>query len=156
MNESGTRFVGSDFVASSTELIGLLGKKFDAKIESYLFDMKRPDYSYEIGADGAAGIFTFGSLEQLAGDFEPMLDFLLEKRPKIVISIEPDVDTYDVTTLEDYLAHWFQSKRGYSAGIIRSLQEMESQGRVVIERAKRIGFGSLMMEGYNLVVWRPT
>lgn len=146
---------GSDFVPSSVELMSLLEGKFGVNLRPRLFDMKHPDYSYALGSTGPAGVFTFGSIEQLAGDFEPMIDFLLEKNPNVVVSIEPDIDTYDLESLEDYLAKWFQAKRGYSAGLISHLRSLEASGRLVIERAKRVGFGSVMMEGYNLIIWRP-
>lgn len=147
---------GSDFVQSAVQLMGKLNERFDLPILAQQFDMRSPDYSYGIGLTGSAGVFTFGSIEQLAGDYEPIIEFFLQKKPQVVVSIEPDIDTYDETQLEDYLAKWFQSKRGYSAGLISHLRSLETQGLLVVDRAKRIGFGSVMMEGYNLIIWRPT
>ena len=57
--------------------------------------------------------------------------------------------------LEDYLAIWFQSKRGYSAGLITLLQEYQNQKLISVKKIQRLNFGSLMMEGYNLIVWEP-
>jgi hypothetical protein len=35
------------------------------------------------------------------------------------------------------------------------LQKLAVDGRVEIQRVKRLYFGSLFMEGYSLIVWRP-
>ena len=84
-----------------------------------------------------------------------MFDFLIKSRPAIVISIEPASETYDSNNLVDFTALWFQTKRGYTSGMLALLQSLESKGLIRIDRIKRIGFGSMMMEGYNLFIWRP-
>lgn len=148
------RFVGSDFVPSSVELIRHVAVECKAPIESRLFDMRRPDESYSFANPLLSGVFTFGSLEQLAGDLSSMLDFLVEKKPAIVISIEPASETYDLESLEDFTAFWFQTQRGYSSRLIERLKNLEDKELIRIERIKRLGFGSVMMEGYNLFIWR--
>ena len=115
--------------------------------------MLKPDYDYDISSND--GVFTFGSLEQLAGDVEPMIEFLVSKQPKIVIHTEPVEEFYDLNNLEDYLAYQFQSKRGYSSGLIGLLENLESQGIIQIVKKKRLYFGSFFMEGYNHIAWRP-
>lgn len=148
------KLFGSDFVASSVELIRGVAIEYSAPIEARLFDMKKPDGSYAFGNPRSSGVFTFGSLEQLAGDLEPMFDFLIEKKPSLVVSIEPAAETYDTEGLVDFTAHWFQTQRGYTSGMLGRLSEMQNQGLIRIERMKRLGFGSMMMEGYNLFIWR--
>jgi hypothetical protein len=153
-NDPNLMFVGSDFVPSSVELIQQVGIEYKAPIESRLFDMKNPDKSYSFADALVSGVFTFGSLEQLAGELSPMLDFLIQKKPSLVISIEPASETYDQENLEDFTAFWFQTQRGYSSGLIDLLKSLENSGQIRIERVKRLGFGSMMMEGYNLFIWR--
>lgn len=145
---------GSDFVDSSVQLMQELAKNSGAPIEATRFDMRKPDRNYKLAEPDHAAVLTSGSLEQLGGDIEPMLDFLVNLRPSLIVSIEPAEETYDLDSLEDFTAHWFQSKRGYSSGLISALRRREEAGVVAIERIKRIGFGSMMMEGYNLFVWR--
>ena len=62
---------------------------------------------------------------------------------------------HDLENIENYLAYKFQKKRGYSEGLIPYLKDIENAGRIIIDKIKRLHFGSLYMEGYNLIVWRP-
>jgi hypothetical protein len=149
------KFVGSDFVMSSVELMEQVAQEYNAPLESRFFDMKNPDPSYPFFSPNTSGVLTFGSLEQLAGEVMPMFKFLIEKKPALVISIEPASENYDVGKLEDFTAFWFQTRRGYSSGMVETLRTLEAAGLIRVEKIKRLGFGSMMMEGYNLFVWRP-
>lgn len=145
---------GSDFVDTSIKLMGLMSSQ-GIPINANLFDMRAPDPNYKIGVPHQSAVFTLGALEQLAGEIEPMIDYLMSQSPRVVIHVEPDSDTYDRSKLEDYLAYWFQDNRGYSSGLGRFLGHREAKGDIEVLLSKRVGFGSRMMEGYNLVVWRP-
>ena len=147
-------FHGSDFVESGVQVMNLLSETIGVDLHARLFDMRTPDDGYSM-TEGRSGVFTFGALEQLAGDYHAMFDFLCRKKPKVVVSIEPDADTYNLSSVEDFLAYWFQTRRGYSRGMISELRRREAMGKVELISAKRIGFGSMMMEGYNCMVWRP-
>jgi len=149
------RLVGSDFVPSSVELMRSVSSTLGIPIESRLFDMLNPDLSYEFREPSKSVVFTSGALEQLAGDLEPMIDFIIARKPSLVVNVEPASETYNLDSLVDYLGHWFQSKRGYSSGLIDLLREREAAGKVNVEKIKRLGFGSMMMEGFNLFIWSP-
>lgn len=149
------KLFGSDFVDSAVELMNIMGREKGLPLTARHFDMRLPDFSYEFEDPSSSGVFTLGALEQLAGELEPMIDYLLSQRPRIVIHVEPAIENYDVTTLEDFLAVWFQGKRGYSRGLEALLRAKEGEGKLDVLQSKRIGFGSMMMEGYNLFIWRP-
>ena len=146
--------IGTDFVQPAVDLINEVGVKLGINLTSSIFDMMRPD-DFELELPKDAGVWTFGSLEQLGGQIEPIINYLIRNTPKICVHIEPMSELYDNTPLEDYLANWFQTKRGYTSGLIPLLQQYEKEGRITINRIQRLEFGSLMMEGYNLVVWTP-
>ena len=145
---------GSDFVDSSVELLNRLSSD-GIPLTARKFDMLSPDYSQVIEHPSQSGVFTLGALEQLAGNVEQMFDYLIDQMPAVVVNVEPAIESYDNRCLEDYLASWFQGQRGYTEGLEALLREKESQGKIDLLRAKRIGFGSKMMEGYNLFVWSP-
>jgi hypothetical protein len=84
-----------------------------------------------------------------------MIQYLIDENPSVCVHIEPMIEMYDVSNLPDYLASWFQSKRGYSSGLISLLEDLSLQGKLEILEVQRLNFGSLMMEGYNLIAWRP-
>lgn len=146
------KLIGSDFVPSSVNLLASLGPRLSLSLEAREFDMLSPNSEYDLPR--GAGVLTFGALEQLAGNIQPMIEFLISKKPKLIFSIEPAAETYDLDNLPDFLAHWFQTKRGYSTGLVKLLKEKESQGMIEILKIKRTGFGSQFMEGYTLFVWR--
>ncbi|WP_445772192.1 hypothetical protein [Rheinheimera sp.] len=146
------KFYGSDFVYSSTDLVNSIGKETGRSISAEYFDMKDPNYSYRINPSSA--IFTFGAMEQLAGEINPMLSYLLSQEANICIHIEPAEELYDKNNLSDFLAFKFQSKRKYTSGLISRLEELANQGLVEIVRIKRLFFGSLYMEGYNILAWK--
>jgi hypothetical protein len=150
----GVKLVGTDFVPSAVELMNRVGSDFSIPLSSCVFDMMNPgDAGLKINPN--SGVLTFGSLEQLGGNLLPMIEYLCQQRPKICVHIEPAVELYDPECLEDYLAIWFQAKRGYSSGLIALLQDYQSKGVVSIKKIQRLNFGSLMMEGYNLIAWEP-
>ena len=78
--------------------------------------MLSPDYDYQILQN--SGIFTFGSLEQLASDVDPILNFFISKKPNICVHTEPVIELYDKeNNLSDFLAAKFQDK--YDAQIFK-------------------------------------
>jgi hypothetical protein len=146
---------GTDFVQPAVDLINEIGDKRSIPLKGSIFNMLTPDAeNFKIAAN--SGVWTFGSLEQLGGQISPMIDYLIANKPKICVHIEPVVEFYEEGSLEDYLASWFQAKRGYTAGLVKLLAEYENAGEIEILKSQRLNFGSLMMEGYNLLVWRPT
>lgn len=144
---------GLDFVSPSRELVNKIAQVYGWNITGHIFDMKSPDEKLEI-ADNSA-VVTIGAIEQLAGDFGPFLQFLLKHSPALCIHIEPTVELYDEGNLIDYLAAKFHRKRGYTQGFLPRLQQLQDQGRIEILKVKRLFFGSLFLEGYSLIIWKP-
>jgi len=147
------KLYGSDFVESSVKLVNEVSQACSLNLEGFIFDMIKPDKNLVIKPD--SGVFTIGAVEQLRGRFHDFIDYLIENKPKVVAHTEPVVELYDISNLEDYLACKFQEKRGYTKGLLPHLKNLQEQGRIKIEKIRRLYFGSLFMEGYNLIVWRP-
>lgn len=147
------KLYGLDFVPSAVNLVNKLGKVYGWNMTGRLFDMLRPDESFKI--DDNSAIFTIGTVEQLASNFEPFLQFVLKLSPKLCLHVEPTIELYDENNLIDYLAMKFHRKRGYTENFLTRLRELEAQKRIKILKVKRPFFGSLYMEGYSYVVWQP-
>lgn len=146
---------GLDFVLSAVQLVNVIGETHDLKIHGYQFDMLDPDSAHFGYLGRKSAIFTLGVVEQLAGNFWPFLNYLLEEKPGICIHIEPTIELYDPNNLIDYLAIMFHRKRGYTEGFLPALQQLERDGEIEILRIHRPFWGDLMLEGYTLIVWRP-
>lgn len=147
------KLYGLDFVKSSYDLVNDIAKAYSFNLKGYLFNMIEPDEHLRIKSD--SGVFTIGSIEQLRGKFHDFIEYLIHNRPNVVVFTEPVVEMYDIEKLEDYLAYRFQEKRGYTRDLLPYLQKLEGQNRIKIEKIRRLYFGSLFMEGYNLIAWRP-
>jgi precorrin-6B methylase 2 len=147
------RCVGLDFSRSAVHLVRQMADRQNVQIEAAQFDMRRPDENVAMPEN--AGVFTFGSVEQLAGDIKPFLEYLAKNKPRVVVHVEPVAHLYDPDSAFDRLAIQFQQKRGYSPNLIAELKQMEHWEQAQILKVRRTGVGSLFMEGYNVIVWQP-
>lgn len=144
---------GTDFVKSSADLVNEIAKAHHLRLKGSIFNMIHPDENFKLERNSL--IFTIGSLEQLASRFEAFLQYLLKNKPELCVHVEPTIELYQQDNLIDYLAIKFHKKRGYTQGFLPALKELEADKKVEILKTKRLFFGSLFMEGYNLIIWRP-
>jgi hypothetical protein len=147
------KLVGLDWAESAVKLANLIGKSHSINLTGRRFDLFHPDDSLEIGPEDAA--LTVCALEQVGWKHDEFLQFLLKKKPRICVHMEPLVELYDPNNLVDYLALRFHRQREYLSGFLPSLQQLELDGVVKILKMQRLNFGSLYHEGYSLVVWEP-
>lgn len=144
---------GLDFVQSAVDLVNSIGDHHPWDIQGHLFDMIQPDRDYKLKQ--GAGVLTFGALEQLAGRYEAFIQYLLEQKPSVVVHVEPTIELYDENLLFDHLAIEFHHKRGYSEKLLPYLENLASENKIKLEKVKRLNFGSLFMEGYTYMIWKP-
>lgn len=150
----GMRFVGLDWADSAVRLANLIGQNHKINLTGRHFDLFHPDAALDIGPEDAA--LTFCALEQVGVQHEEFLRFLLRKRPRICVHMEPLVDLYDPNNLVDYLAIRFHTYRHYLSSFLPRLRELEQEKQIEILKVQRLQFGSIYHEGYSLVVWRPS
>ncbi len=144
---------GLDWSKSSYEMVGMLAQSHGLKIQGLPFDFFNPDQSLDLDPD--SGVLTMCALEQVGPRHEAFVDYLLAKKPRICVNMEPLVDLYDETKLADYLAARYHRKRGYHDGFQPHHKNQAARGRIEILDARRFYFGSLFHEGYSYVAWRP-
>lgn len=147
------KLYGLDFVPSSVKLINKIAEYHKYNMSGHLFDMISPNYEFHLEKNSA--IFTIGAIEQLAGKFESFIEYILKQPVSLIMHVEPAIELYDQGDLIDYLAIKFQSKRGYTKGLLPYLTKLEDDGIIDILKVKRTYFGSLYMEGYNIIIWKP-
>lgn len=140
-------YVGLDRSYASAQLVLEAAEALELPILSGQFDMLEPraDMPHNVGA------FTFGSMEQL-GDFKPFIEWLLKQKPRIVVHIEPIPELLDPDNLVDWLSLEFHRKRGYTVGLLPYLQ---AHPQIEVMHVERSHFGSLFLESYARIVWRP-
>jgi hypothetical protein len=147
------RLIGLDWSESAVTLADLIGKNHHINLTGRRFDLFHPDETLTIGPNDAA--LTICSLEQVGPRHEEFLQFLLRKRPRICVHMEPLLDLYDPSNLVDYLAICFHTYRGYLEAFLPRLRELETEKKIQILKVQRMYFGSLYHEGYSFIVWRP-
>lgn len=145
--------VGLDWVEPSCEIVDNMHRLRGWNTESHLFDFCQPDYDLEI-VPGSA-VLTFAALEQISSAFGPFLEFLLAKRPKLCVFIEPIYERYDPTNFVDHLAIRGHDIRNFLKGLHGALHQLQDDGRIEILKEHRVEFGSLLHEGYSQMIWRP-
>lgn len=147
------KLFGLEWVDAPVKILKLLAEKHGLNIEGRRFDMFSPDRQMTIAPNSA--ILTRASLEQIGPDHNKFLDFILSKKPALCINIEPITELYDKNKLPDYLAARFQEKRNYLTGYLNRLKELEKEGKIEIFKIWRVPFGSLHLDPYSYIVWRP-
>lgn len=139
---------GIDLSLAAVELANNAGRNRNLPVMAYRDDMLDP----KVQLPPQCGVFTFGAIEQLASKFQPFMEYLIAQHPKVVVHVEPTVELLDPANQVDALAIAFMRKRGYTEGLLPWLQ---NDPRVEMIHVERTGFGSLMIEAYNLIVWKP-
>lgn len=142
-------FVGLDRSQHAVDLVREFANHKELPIISFVFDMLDPSGAAPMM--GKAGVFTFGAMEQL-GNFRPFIEYLLAQRPQKVVHVEPIPELLDPANLIDWLSLKFHEKRGYTVGLLPYLREHPGVEVLHVERSY---FGSLMLESYARIVWRP-
>lgn len=147
------KLFGMDWAAASKEIVDDMGKAYGWKMQGRFFDFFAPDKRLRIAKNSA--VLTIGALEQTGREWGAFLEYLLRSKPAICVHIEPIVEWYDDRSLVDYTAIRFHQKRKYWEGFPARLQKLADRGKVKIIKAKRSFFGSLYLEGYSQLIWRP-
>ena len=104
---------------------------------------------------GRRGRLHLGALEQTGDAWHAFLDYLLQFRPAACVHIEPIVEWYGDWTPFDYAAKRFHRARRYWTGFPDKLKALAEEERIQILKQKRSDFGSLYLEGYSQLIWRP-
>jgi SAM-dependent methyltransferase len=147
------KLYGLDWATASMDIMETMAKAYGWNIEGLLFDYFAPDQRIKI-ADNS-GVFTIGSLEQVGQNYEPFLQYLLERNPRVCVHVEPAVEWFDENNLMDYVALRYHKSRGYLEGFSTRLKQLEEQGKIQIISSHKGLYGNLYMEGWSQLVWKP-
>jgi hypothetical protein len=125
------------------------------------FDWANPQYPYFdfFNPEGKivphSNVYTVAALEQTGKNYKKFVTWLIRQKPKIVVHVEPIPELLNPKNLLDYLSIKYMEKRKYLSGYLTYLQSLEKQGKIKILEARRSGIGSLFIDGYSIVVWKP-
>ena len=145
--------VGFDWSESAAEILSEYGRRTGLNIRGSRFDFFNPDLKLNVPEN--ALVMTFCAFEQIGTSFNPMIEFLLAKRPKLVIQMEPTLEFYNPSARFDQIAIKYHNSRGYLSGYHTRLCELAGEFRINYIRSKRLNFGSAYNECYSLHIWEP-
>jgi hypothetical protein len=149
----GMSLTGLDWSPSAVELIDSIGATQKLNLQGRRFDFFNPDVDVPVDSDSVA--LTVAALEQVGPNFVKFAEWLISKRPKLVLSIEPISEFYDPENLFGYLGLRYHTHREYLDGYYSWVKAQAEAGRVEIVHTVRPGFGSIYHEAYSVVAWRP-
>ena len=153
VNPSANLF-GLDWAKSSQKIIKQMANTGLARnIKGYNFDFFKPDAKIKL-ADNSA-IYTVAALEQIGSSYKAFVSYLLKNKPAICIHVEPIAELLDDKSLIDNLSIKYFRKRKYLNGYLDYLKRLEKEGKIKILEAKRTYIGSLYIEGYSIIAWKP-
>ena len=148
------KLVGLDWTKTSQEIIKQISNNgIDMNIEGKNFNFFEPDFSIDVPAK--SGFLTVAALEQVGNRFDQFLEFVLQKKPKICVHIEPIDELLDQSNLIDRLSILYFRKRNYLSGFLPRLHQLQEEGKIKILKEQRTYTGSFFIEGHSLVVWYP-
>lgn len=143
---------GLDWTEASRQILMLM-KEQGKNVEGHRFDMLHPDNSFTVKPNSA--VITISSMEQLGGNWQPFLSYLLAVRPNLVLHHEPIDEFYDQSSLTDTLASAYHRSRGYLSGYWSQLCHLADTGKIEIFESRRATFGDPYHDGPSFIAWRP-
>ena len=145
--------VGFDWSESAVQILNEYRRRTGLNVRGSRFDFFNPDLKLDIPENTL--VMTFCSFEQIGTSFNPMIEFLLTKRPRLVIQMEPTLEFYNSSVRFDQIAIKYHNSRGYLSGYHTRLLELAGESRINYIRSKRLNFGSAYNECYSLHIWEP-
>lgn len=151
VNEN-AKITGLDWTRSSQEILKRLNDLRLLDCDARNFDFFNPDTNLDLEK---SSVYSVAALEQIGSSHGDLIDFLIEKSPEICIHLEPIVELMDHKNDLDKLCVDYCAKRNYLSGFLTKLRQLRDEGKIEILEEKRNSIGSLFIEGYSLVAWRP-
>ena len=145
---------GLDWAKSSQKIIKKMSDSgLMRKTQAYNFDFFKPDKKIKLAPNSA--VYTVAALEQVGDNYKNFVSYLLQNKPAVCIHIEPIAELLDENRLIDNLSVKYFRKRNYLNGYLEYLRKLQKEKKIQIIKTKRTYIGSLFIEGYSVVVWKP-
>ena len=151
----GKVYHGLDWASPSVQILKLADTRAPKanpanRFYGHHIDLFQPDYSFDFVKGGA--VFTWGSMEQLGVNFEPLFNYLYSQPASIYVHIEPFSEFRRNDVLLDVLADRYVKKRNYLNGYLGYLERQQETGVLEIIKSRKL-FGNSFYDSC-LVVWR--
>tara|TARA_R110002074_G_scaffold361001_2_gene533985 strand:+ start:9659 stop:10579 length:921 start_codon:yes stop_codon:yes gene_type:complete len=145
---------GLDWTKASQETIFAINESFNKHFKSHNFNFFNIDYDFDLKNN--SGVYTFAALEQVGNSHDDFINYLIEKKCKVCLHIEPIGELLDYeNNLNDDLSVRYFKARNYLNSFYDYLCELESKGKINILQRTPSFIGSQYINGYSIVAWEP-
>jgi hypothetical protein len=146
------KFFGLDWSKSSQEILKEVNNKHP-NIFGANFDFFKPYFSMNLKKNKWAA-YTTASMEQIGSKFQKFYIYLKKKKPGIIVNIEPIPEILDKKNILENLSIQYMYKRNYLNGYLKFLKYKEKKNEIKIIFVRKSYFGSFLINGYSIIVWK--
>jgi SAM-dependent methyltransferase len=147
------KVTGCDFAATSGKIIDNFPQKYRSRIEFQHLDMLKMKRGCNFRFEPGSLVFTFLSLEQLADQFQPLLDHLLQSGVRRVVNVEPITEFYDKRYMDDSIFSLYHEHRNYLQGYLFSLKNLQAHNKIDIVQEWKSRFSAGFHNPYSVIAW---
>ena len=142
----------TDWSSVSISIANHLNTIISSKISGAFYDF----FALENTVDLAnCLVITVHSLEQIGSDMS-ILERILEKKPKLILNIEPIVEDYKTTSELGSLMIELHNQREYFTGFPSWLSAKAHSKKIRILQSGKVSIGTEISEPYSFYIWEPT
>jgi hypothetical protein len=151
----GARLTGADWAGATLDILESLGRAMGREIHRVLYNMLDQSGRDDLPITRETDVLTVHALEQLGAKALPVVDWLVARRPRRCLHIEPIVDFYDAADPFDDIARRYHLARGYLQGLAPALTRAARENRISITGQGRVKLGNEFHEAYSYIAWEP-
>lgn len=147
--------VASDWSPPAQGIIRAMSAYLKRDIRPVCFNMLTLEGWEELGIDRDTAVVTVHALEQLGGNYKPLLERLVAAKPRLCVHLEPVIELYDNTCDFDLLAMRYHAARNYLHTWLTDIRQLVKDGKAELLDQRRLHFGDRYHEAYSVIAWRP-
>ena len=142
----------TDWSSESISIANQLNRIISNKISGAFYDF----FALENAVDlSNCLVITVHSLEQIGSDMS-VLERILEKKPKLILNIEPIIEDYKTTSEAGSLMIDLHNRREYFTGFPSWLSAKAQNKKLRILQSGKVRIGTEISEPYSFYIWEPT
>lgn len=142
----------TDWSSESISIANHLNTIISNKISGAFYDFFALDNAVDLSN---CLVITVHSLEQIGSDMS-VLERILEKKPKLILNIEPIIEDYNTTSEAGSLMIELHNRREYFSGFPSWLSAKAQSNKLRILQSGKVRVGTEISEPYSFYIWEPT
>jgi hypothetical protein len=147
--------IGADWAPVCQAILAKMARQTGRDIKGKVFNMLTATGSAPDATGLDTTFLTVHAMEQLGTGWGAFADFLMSRRPRLCLHVEPFIELYDERSPFDDRARRYHLKRGYLQGFYPHVLALCQAGKGELLASRRVAFGGLYHEAYSILAWRP-